>query len=516
MKCVIDSLFTALREIETLAIHLGDLFFLPLSYAICNTMSRLRPLIWGLLWIGGLLLVSIFTSSRYLQHSIPTVLNFGSPAWNILHHLGGNGPWIQNTHRVIDGEFDAPEGCKVEQVHMLSRHAERYPTSNAGGRMLALLQRIKDSNITFKGDLEFVNDWKYFSLEPSAEHDQLTTTGPYAGTLSAFAAGTRLRTRYLNLLSSPSLAKPISFWASDCNRVIETARYFATGFFGLDWNSSTTAKLHVIPETPDRGADTLTPGDTCLQYRNDRLTGHDYGLIQLTKFRSTYLPAIADRFEAQNPDIRFTNEEIYSMQEMCGFEILVRGSSPWCEVFGHNEWLDFEYARDVLHYYRAGPGNRFGPVMGSLWLNATANLLAHGPYNGRFFFSFVHDGDIVPMLAALDLFPSNQHLPVTHRPKSRGWQTSQVVPMNGRIIFERLSCRAPATNETGIDKPFVRINVNDGIVALPDCNSGPGSSCPLVDFLAMVRRRECDLMDFRWRCGLDDDAPRQITFLHQT
>ena len=30
--------------------------------------------------------------------------------------------------------------------------------------MLTLLQRIKDSNITLKGDLEFVNDWQYFSL----------------------------------------------------------------------------------------------------------------------------------------------------------------------------------------------------------------------------------------------------------------------------------------------------------------------------------------------------------------
>lgn len=32
--------------------------------------------------------------------------------------------------------------------------------------MLALLQRIKDSNIVLKGDLEFVNDWEYFSLGP--------------------------------------------------------------------------------------------------------------------------------------------------------------------------------------------------------------------------------------------------------------------------------------------------------------------------------------------------------------
>ena len=226
----------------------------------------------------------------------------------------------------------------------------------------------------------------FFHSEPSAEHDQLTNTGPYAGTLSSFATGTRLRTRYLHLLTRIPKAQVTNFWASDCNRVIETARYFATGFFGLDWNS-TTAKLHVIPETSDLGANTLTPGDTCIKYVEDLRTGHDYGLIQLSKFRSTYLPAISARFQTQNPGIEFADGEIYSMQEMCGFEILVRGSSPWCNVFNHNDWLNFEYARDVIHYYRAGPGNRFGPAMGWLWLNATANLLAKGPNGGKFFFS---------------------------------------------------------------------------------------------------------------------------------
>ncbi|KAL8908545.1 MAG: hypothetical protein Q9207_000755 [Kuettlingeria erythrocarpa] len=398
--------------------------------------------------------------SFYWQSEVglPGTLGPNIPTWNIFNHLGGNGPWIQ--------KVDAPDP------------------------------------------------------EPSSHHDQLTTTGPYAGTLSAFTSGAKLRTRYLSLLPS----RPLNFWASDCKRVVETARYFATGFFGLDWETSTpkgTAKanLHIIPESFDRGADTLTPGDTCFQYRKDMQIGHDYGLIQLSKFRSTYLPAVAARFEAQNPGVRFTDGEIYSMQEMCGFEILVRGSSPWCEVFNHEEWLDFEYARDVIHYFRAGPGNKYGLPMGWPWLNATAELLERGPGAGTLFFSFVHDGDIIPMLAALDLFPSRKPLPVTHRPHSRAWRTSQVVPMNGRIIFERLTCDTlpqsfPSTDANASER-FVRVNVNDGVVAFPGCSSGPGSSCPLEDFLALVRRRGKNIGDFRQTCGLDEDAPARITFLHQ-
>ncbi|KAL8693879.1 MAG: hypothetical protein Q9218_001388 [Villophora microphyllina] len=385
--------------------------------------------------------------------------------------------------------------------------------------MLALLQRIKGSNVTLKGDLTFVNNWQYFSLVPSAEHDQLTTTGPYAGTLSAFAAGTKLRTRYRHLLSSPSHRRLVNFWASDSNRVIETARYFATGFFGLDWDSRQAAKLHIIPETPDLGANTLTPGDTCLRYRNDLLTGHDYGLIQLSKFRSVYLPAISARFQVQNPGIDFTDGEIYSMQEMCGFEILVRGSSPWCNIFTRDDWLNFAYARDIIHYYRAGPGNKYGAVMGRLWLDATANLLPKGPDAGRLFFSFVHDGDIVPMLAALDIFPSKTHLPVTHREKNQAWKMSQVVPMNGRVILERLTCE-PSSKDRGGDprqlqRHHVRINVNDGIIALPNCSSGPGASCPLQDFLAIVQERGREVGNFRKMCGVREDSPGRITFLHQ-
>lgn len=269
-------------------------------------------------------------------------------------------------------------------------------------------------------------------------------------------------------------------------------------------------------------------------------TGHDYGLTQLFKFRSTYLPAIAARFEVQNPGIRFTDGEVYSMQELCGFETLVRGSSPWCDVFSHEDWLNFEYARDVLHYYRAGPGNKYGPAMGWLWLNATAGLMRRAPDAGRLFFSLygplfvipvwelrvaltsensVHDGDIIPMLAALDLSPSEQHLPVTHRPQERAWRTSQVVPMNGRTIFELHSCNSsrprPNANNKKSQEHFVRININDGIVSLPTCTSGPGSSCPLEDFLALVRRRGVEIGDFREICGLGENASGRITFLHQ-
>ncbi|KAI9823486.1 MAG: acid phosphatase pho5 [Thelocarpon impressellum] len=432
-------------------------------------------------------------------------------AWNILYHLGGNGPWIEKVDGVVEGGIGPPDGCSVQQVHMMSRHAERFPTSNAGARMLSALEHIKSLKLKLKGDLAFLDDWEYFSNGTSSSTvPHLTATGPYAGTLEAFSTGVKLRTRYEHLVADPR-EKPTNLWASDSSRVIDTARYFSAGFFGLDWERS-GAKLHVIPETAELGADTLTPGDTCKAYREDLETGHDYGAAMLAKFRATYLGDVGRRLQEENPGLPLLpDEELYSMQELCGFETLVRGSSPWCDVFTRADWANFEYARDVIHYYRAGPGNPYGRTLGFLWLNATANLLVQGPPAGPLFFSFVHDGDIVPMLAALSLFPSPsgvEELPTTHVARDRAWRTSQVTPMGGRLIFERLSC-------AGRREPFVRINVNDGVVTMPGCASGPGRSCPLDEFMKLVAERGVQAGDFREVCGLGKDAAGEVTFLHQ-
>jgi acid phosphatase len=252
--------------------------------------------------------------------------------------------------------------------------------------MLSLYERIRTANVTFHGDLAFINDWEFFIEEPAEDLESLVSTGPYAGTLEAFAAGVKLRTRYKDLLDEALTTGPVLFWAADSERVIDSAKYFGAGFFGIDWREMTN--LCVIPETADRGADTLTPGRTCYKYRNnvDR-RGHDYGYRMMDMVRSTYEPAIARRLAKQNPEMIFAEGEIFTMQLLCGFETIAKGSSPWCGIFTRDEWESFEYARDVIHYYRAGPGNPYSASMGWLWLNATANLLREGPSSGPLFFS---------------------------------------------------------------------------------------------------------------------------------
>jgi hypothetical protein len=39
--------------------------------------------------------------------------------WNILYHLGGNGPWIPRKDGPFGDELRIPEGCQIEQMHVV-------------------------------------------------------------------------------------------------------------------------------------------------------------------------------------------------------------------------------------------------------------------------------------------------------------------------------------------------------------------------------------------------------------
>jgi len=71
----------------------------------------------------------------------------------------------------------------------------------------------------------------------------------------------KFRTRYHRLWNDTTPHPPSTvFWAAGADRVIDTAKYFGAGFFGLDYEQSERAKLEVISEAADKGGNTLTFG----------------------------------------------------------------------------------------------------------------------------------------------------------------------------------------------------------------------------------------------------------------
>ena len=382
---------------------------------------------------------------------------------------------------------------------------------------LDLLERLHAPDAKMTESLSFVNEWVYFTDTSNPAFENLTAIGPYAGTKQASNTGRALRGRYGHIATK---RRPTRFWSCSAQRDVETAEHFADGFFGSDWRTDGSAVLETIPETPDRGGNTLTPGDTCYNYATDNREGHDKGYIKLAEWQANFSKPIAKRLASHALGVTLSPLDIYGMMEMCGFEILARGTSPWCDVFTKEEWLEFEYARDLLHYYRAGPGNMFGALMGWLWLNATQSLMAN--YSSRdVYFSFVHDGDIIPALATLGIFnepPGKEELPTDRVATGRKWRTSDVVPMGGRLMFERIRCEIDAE---ALEKEYaVRLFVNDALVNLTALPHGVGfeaveGAISLDSFKTFLSTRGAELGNFRDVCGLGDDAPERIQFLHQ-
>jgi acid phosphatase len=373
----------------------------------------------------------------------------------------------------------------------------------------------KLDQVHLKGSLSFINNWTYFVDPTEPGFDGLTSTGPYAGTSQAYSTGQSLRQRYNQVVNASSTIK---FWSCGSPRDIVTAKLFADGFFGDHWQQNESAYLHIIPESAERGGDTLTPGDTCLKYREDKIYGHDYGYREMGKWQNHFSKSIAARLREDAGGLDFTPIEVYGMMEFCGFELLVRGSSPWCDVFTQQEWLDYEYARDLLHYYRAGPGNQYAGAMGWLWLDATKNLLTNESATGVYF-SFVHDVDMILLVTTMGIFDEQtvtQNLPTDHIKDGREWRTSDVVPMSGRFIFEKIVCKDD-TRIGNIPRTYVRLFINDGLFDLEKVIGGSGlaGSASLNSFQQWVFAKGERFGDFGEICGLEEGSPTHISFLHQ-
>lgn len=173
------------------------------------------------------------------------------PDPTILRYFGGMGPWIGWEY------VPPPEECKVTQLHMISRHGERYPTAGMGRHLLQFAQNIS-SHHDFKGALSFLNEWTVetdqWLYSPEAQLDQETLTGPAAGSKRMFTLGSEMRSRYYGLWDFRTAQGAVKVWASHSLRVIHSAKYFSSAFFGVD----TSVEVEVIPETAERWGNSLT------------------------------------------------------------------------------------------------------------------------------------------------------------------------------------------------------------------------------------------------------------------
>jgi acid phosphatase len=96
------------------------------------------------------------------------------------------------------------------------------------------------------------------------------------------------------------------------------------------------------------------------------------------EYQEVYTKPILARLRDLAPNFNFTSDDIVGMQQLCGYETVIRGSSPFCslDLFTQDEWLAFEYMNDLHYFYNSGYGNKISGVLGFPWLNATSSALA--------------------------------------------------------------------------------------------------------------------------------------------
>ncbi|KAK5135605.1 hypothetical protein LTR08_005085 [Meristemomyces frigidus] len=425
-------------------------------------------------------------------------------SFNPLHHLAGVAPYFEPETPAFDPA--PPQGCNVTRAAYLVRHAAIYANDFDYEEYLApFVDKVKASQLSNSSidwsrsrTLSFLAAWT--SPVSEVEEEMLTKIGQ----LEAFKLGVDVGERY------PSFSQPGKVWTSTAERTVKSADSFISGLV-TKVNETTLVQ---VSEGEEEGADSLTPYEGCPAYSSSR------GSSQSSTYQNIFTAPILSRFRAQVPAFNWTANDISGMFEMCGYETVIRGSSPFCslDLFSANEWLGFEYANDLQYFHNTGYGSPISGVIGYPWVNATAALLMADSDNATgaqqdLYVSFSHRELPPTVLVALGLFNNsafsdtndvNATMPVDEINPYRAWVSSKILPFLTNIAVEKMECDSYGYQDTAATTgEYYRVLVNQSPQLLPGCVDGPGFSCSKSGFGKLVRERGEMFGGFSRKCGVE-------------
>ncbi|RYC62398.1 hypothetical protein CHU98_g3820 [Xylaria longipes] len=443
----------------------------------------------------GLLVVFAQTCSATLLYS--------DYRFNPLEHLGGVAPYFES--RDPPASPSAPQGCTPVRAAYLNRHAAIYANDFDYEEYLEpFISKLKNhTKIEWSKipTLNFLSGWTAPITE--AEQELLTRVGR----VEAAQLGATLSFRY------PNLKLPAHVWTSSAERTYKSAQSLVRGL-ETDDNGIRVISIY---ESEKAGANSLTPYKSCPAYSSS--AGSDQSGVFLKKFTAP----IAARLNALVPEFNFTSNDVYGMMELCGYESVIRGSSPFCDLdlFSPDDWLGWEYTADIMYHYNVGYGSQVTGFVGLPWLNATANLLLGEHSDEDIYVSFTHR-ELPPMVTvAMGLFNNsafggsesaiNDTMPLDRINYRRAWKSSYVLPFLGNIAIERLNCNGTFGYDDG---EYYRVLVNNAPQPLPDCADGPGTSCSRSGFERYVQDRVEMFQGFSEKCGVDYDNSTDVLSIY--
>jgi acid phosphatase len=365
--------------------------------------------------------------------------------------------------------------------------------------------------------------------DPATQIGQLSPTGIKETT----TMGATWRDRYPDLYEANTPFTMWSNWYNSGPRVRDSARYFARGFLGPDATELGTI-LALNASDPASWMNSLGASDLCKAYNDEG--GSPYKEV----WDGIYLPPIRARLNAQiQGSFNLTEGDISSIPYLCGFETQITGTrSPFCDVLTEEEILGYEYAQDIRYWYGTGLGSDIEKYQMLPIVEGLVQRFVDGPNvvyklrNSTFvppkvIANFANDGQINQIIAALGVFDKEPQLPGNRTLPDRLFHSSRMTSMRGTVAFERLSCPAPGasqscgapSNNTATDA-YMRILFNDVVYPVVDCTSGPGSSCPLLEYQSIIKNKLDEAGDFAQMCNVTADGfegrPKTTFFFDNT
>src|ERR1700722_8064998 len=93
----------------------------------------------------------------------PNTADDKGTSFNVVEHWGNLSPFNSVKSTLDKATQQIPEGCQINQVHLLHRHGARYPTSGSAPAAFATTLHAAASGAGFgaSGPLSFLNTWTY-------------------------------------------------------------------------------------------------------------------------------------------------------------------------------------------------------------------------------------------------------------------------------------------------------------------------------------------------------------------
>ncbi|KAH8428538.1 histidine phosphatase family protein [Aspergillus melleus] len=444
-----------------------------------------------MLWIGYFWGVSGSSVVHQSTVSCNTVDHGNQCSPQISHLWGQYSPFFSLAN---ESAFpaDVPGECRLTFAQVLSRHGARYPTESKSEKYAQLIAAIQKNATAFTGKYAFLESYSY-----ELGSDNLTTFGEN----QLVDSGVKFYRRYASLAR-----RNVPFIrASGSDRVIASGEKFIEGFQQAkrrdsvhrgEGNQTAPVISVVIPET-DGFNNTLDHG-VCTAFEDSELSDE----VE-ERFMAVFAPAIRRRLEARISGIKLSDDDVISLMDLCSFETMAATPdaselSPFCALFSHSEWVQFDYFRSLSKYYGYGAGNPLGPAQGIGFTNELIARLTKSrvrdhtstnrtldsspatfPVDAALYADFSHDNLMVSAFFALGLYNGTKPLSQTEVQSIKetdGYSSAWLVPFGARAYIEAMQC-------SGESDSLVRVLVNDRVVPLHGCKTDRLGRCKLEDFV---------------------------------